>query len=92
MTISTSVPTLLLGTSNVGPAPASTPFTHDSAEKVAALLDCWYDLGGRYIDTAAQYGETKEHGAGGSERRLKEAGAGQRFVIDTKVHHGRVRG
>lgn len=92
MTISTSVPTLLLGTSNVGPAPASTPFTHDSAEKVAALLDCWYDLGGRYIDTAAQYGETKEHGAGGSERRLKEADAGDRFVIDTKVDHGRNRG
>jgi aryl-alcohol dehydrogenase-like predicted oxidoreductase len=70
---------------NVGPAPASTPFTHDSAEKASALLDCWYNLGGRRLDTAAQYGATPEYGAGGSERRLQEAGAGEIFVNDTKV-------
>ncbi|RSH80812.1 transporter [Saitozyma podzolica] len=58
---------------------------HWLAEKASALLDCWYNLGGRRLDTAAQYGATPEYGAGGSERRLQEAGAGEIFVNDTKV-------
>jgi aryl-alcohol dehydrogenase-like predicted oxidoreductase len=80
-----NVPTLIMGTAFFGPAGTKTPFIYDSPEKAARIIDAWYDLGGRRLDTAAVYGDTQEYGPGGSERRLKEAKAGDRFVIDTKV-------
>lgn len=82
----TSIPTLLLGTSNIGPAGGTPGYTHDTPEGVKALVDAWATLGGTRLDTAAVYGSTNEWGPGGSERFLHSVGATDgRFVIDTKV-------
>lgn len=85
MSASTPELTLLLGTSNMGPGDLSTPFTFDSPQRIKEILDCWYELGGRRIDTARIYGSSWEVGPGGSERCLKEYGAAEKFIIDTKV-------
>lgn len=78
--------TLTLGTANLGPGTSSSVlFTHNTAESVKAILDCWYNLGGRRLDTARYYGISPEFGPGGSERRLGEYKENAKFIVDTKV-------
>ena len=84
-TMASSSITLVMGTAFMGPDHCTTPFTYDTPSKVNEILSAWYDLGGRRLDTARIYGSTDEFGGGGSERRLKDVKAGDKFVIDTKV-------
>ena len=82
------IPYLVLGCANVGPQPPCTPsYTHNSVEKVREIMNCWRELGGHRLDTAAYYGITDEQGVGGSESMLAKAGltGDDRFIIDTKV-------
>jgi aryl-alcohol dehydrogenase-like predicted oxidoreductase len=76
-------PTLLFGTSNIGPTPL---YTHHETPAVSSIIQTFKDLGGQRLDTAALYGVTDEFGDGGSERMLRDVGATTGdFVIDTKV-------
>ncbi|KAI5478104.1 Aflatoxin B1 aldehyde reductase member 2 [Pseudohyphozyma bogoriensis] len=76
-----TIPSLLLGTSNIGPTPL---YTHHDPAVISSLVSTWRDQGGDRLDTAAVYGVTEEFGNGGSERCLKDAGL-EGWTVDTKV-------
>ncbi|KAK7740461.1 hypothetical protein SLS53_005303 [Cytospora paraplurivora] len=68
--------------SSVGDKKIDSYARYDTPEEVNALLDTFYERGGRAIDTARNY---SIHAPGTSEPRLGVADAGARFSIDTKV-------
>ena len=84
--MSPKIPTPLLGCANIGPDVPSTLYTYNTKAKVDVILDSWYALGGRGLDTARYYGLSDEQGLGGSERGLRDVGDSlKRFEVDTKV-------
>ncbi|KAF3766692.1 putative aldo/keto reductase [Cryphonectria parasitica EP155] len=77
-------PKIILGASQIGDRSKDDRVKYDTPEEINALLDVFYDNGGRHLDTARQY----PLGAPtSSEKRLGAVGAGARFTIDTKVLH-----
>ncbi|EMC92013.1 hypothetical protein BAUCODRAFT_39175 [Baudoinia panamericana UAMH 10762] len=73
---------IVLGLANVGDRTQDNTVRYDTPEEVKAYLDAFYDHGGRVLDTARGY---SPHAPGSSEDRLGVVGAGDRFLIDTKV-------
>ncbi|KAF2675543.1 Aldo/keto reductase [Microthyrium microscopicum] len=72
---------IILGTHMVGDSSTHPGIAHfDNEKDVKALLDTFYNRGYSNIDTAGNYGA--------SEKRLGQAGAASRFIIDTKVLDG----
>ena len=62
-----------------------------SKELSYRILDCYRDMGGNFIDTAAVYGRWLPHGENVSEQILggwlKDRGAGQEMIVATKGGH-----
>jgi aflatoxin B1 aldehyde reductase len=55
---------------------------YDTPEEVNQFLQIFYDRGYRNIDTARNY---SPHAPGSSEPRLGAVGAGEKFIVGTKV-------
>ncbi|KAH7303642.1 aflatoxin B1 aldehyde reductase member 2 [Stachybotrys elegans] len=73
---------LILGAGNVGDKSVDSIARFDTPEEVNTLLDAFAARGYRQIDTARNY---SPNAPGSSEPRLGAVGAGDRFIIDTKV-------
>ncbi|KIW72816.1 hypothetical protein PV04_00986 [Phialophora macrospora] len=73
---------VVLGTGIIGDKSVDKGARLDTPDEVQAFLDLFYDAGYRQIDTAQLY----SLGAPGTcEPRLGAAGAGDKFIVDTKV-------
>lgn len=74
--------TLLLTCLQLGDRKIDKTVRYDTPDEVNAYLNAFYNRGYRQIDTARLY---STGAPGTSEPRLGAVGAGERFIIDTKV-------
>ncbi|UKZ88830.1 uncharacterized protein TrAFT101_004564 [Trichoderma asperellum] len=73
---------VILGAGNLGDRKVDKTARYDTPDEVNAYLNAFYNRGYRQIDTARVY---STGAPGTSEPRLGAVGAGENFIIDTKV-------
>ncbi|KAH8124090.1 hypothetical protein ACSS6W_004191 [Trichoderma asperelloides] len=73
---------VILGAGNLGDRKVDKTVRYDTPDEVNAYLNAFYNRGYRQIDTARVY---STGAPGTSEPRLGAVGAGEKFIIDTKV-------
>ncbi|CCF36219.1 aflatoxin B1 aldehyde reductase member 2 [Colletotrichum higginsianum] len=73
---------LILGVQSVGDTSADPMARFYTPEEVNGFLDIFLQRGYNHLDTSRMY---SPNAPGSSEARLGAAGAGERFIIDTKV-------